>query len=93
LSASNGDRIPLSQVATIQPDSAPLVVNHQSGFPSTTISFNLAPGVSIGTAVSAVQKVQAQLHLPPTLQTSFAGNAQAFQSALAGQGILILLAL
>lgn len=93
LHASTGASVPLSQIAGIRPSSAPLVVNHQGGFSSTTISFNLAPGVSIGTAVVAVQKVQAGLHLPAQLQSSFAGNAQAFQSALAGQGTLILLAL
>ncbi len=93
LRAANGQAVPLSQVASITTETAPLVVNHQGGFPSTTISFNLAPGVSIGTAVSAVQKVQRQLKLPPTIQTSFEGNAAAFQSALAGQGALILMAM
>jgi HAE1 family hydrophobic/amphiphilic exporter-1 len=54
-----------------------------------TISFNLKPGVSIGTAESAVQNVQRQLHLPPTIQSSFQGSAQAYQNALAGQVPLI----
>jgi HAE1 family hydrophobic/amphiphilic exporter-1 len=85
--------VPLSQVASVTSDTAPLVINHQAGFPSVTVSFNLAPGVSIGTAVSAVDKVRADLHLPATVQTSFQGSAAAFQSALAGQGLLIVAAL
>jgi HAE1 family hydrophobic/amphiphilic exporter-1 len=93
LRSAAGQAVPLSQIAGIRTITAPLVVNHQGGFPSTTISFNLAPGVSIGTAVSAVQKVQHDLHLPQTIQTSFAGTAQAFQSALSGQAFLILVAL
>jgi hydrophobe/amphiphile efflux-1 (HAE1) family protein len=93
LRSATGAPTPLSQVASITTNTAPLVVNHQSGFASTTISFNLAPHMSIGSAVDAVQKVQAQLHLPRTVQTSFQGNAQAFQSALGGQTTLILAAL
>lgn len=93
LRSSTGAPVPLAQVASVTTDTAPLVVNHQGGFSSTTISFNLQPGVSIGTAVSAVNKVRAQLHMPATVQTSFQGSAAAFQSALAGQGLLILAAL
>ncbi len=93
LRSADGQPVPLSQVAAITTKTAPLVVNHQGGFPSTTISFNLAPDVSIGTAVSAVQKVERQLDLPPTIQTSFEGDAAAFQQALSGQGVLILIAL
>jgi HAE1 family hydrophobic/amphiphilic exporter-1 len=93
LRSATGAPVPLSQVASVTTTTAPLVINHQGGFPSTTISFNLAPHVSIGSAVSAVQKVQAELHMPATVQTAFQGNAQAFQSALAGQSQLILAAL
>ena len=93
LHASSGAPVPLSQVASVTTDTAPLVINHQGGFPSVTVSFNLKPGVSIGTAVNAVNKVRAELHMPATVQTSFQGNAAAFQSALAGQALLILAAL
>ncbi|MDE1914545.1 MAG: efflux RND transporter permease subunit [Sphingomonadales bacterium] len=93
LHATSGAPVPLSQVASVTMDKAPLVINHQGGFPSVTISFNLKPGVSIGTAVSAVNKVRADLHMSATVQTSFQGGAAAFQSALAGQAWLILAAL
>lgn len=93
LRAASGAQVPLSQVAVVETDAAPLVINHQGGFPSTTISFNLQPGVSIGTAVAAVNKVRAQLHLPVTVQSAFQGNAAAFQTALSGQSVLILAAL
>ena len=93
LHTSSGAPVPLSQVASVTTDTAPLVINHQGGFPSVTVSFNLKPGVSIGTAVNAVNKVRTDLHMPATVQTSFQGNAAAFQSALAGQALLILAAL
>jgi multidrug efflux pump subunit AcrB len=72
---------------------APLVVNHTGQFPSVTISFNLAPGVAIGQAVSDIQAVEKALHPPLSLQTSFQGNAQAFGASLKSTPILILAAL
>jgi len=93
LRAANGSSVPLSTVATLTNDTAPLLVNHDGGFPSVTLSFNLKPGASIGQAVSAVQNIQRQLHLPKTVQTKFSGAAQAFQSALSGMDVLILAAL
>jgi multidrug efflux pump subunit AcrB len=72
---------------------APLVVNHQGQFPSTTISFNLLPGTSIGNAVAAIQQVAKQLGAPASLATSFQGNAQAFQSSLSSTPLLIAAAL
>ncbi len=71
LRSTTGGAVPLRQVAQLTTTTAPLVINHQNQFPSVTISFNLQPGVSIGTAVSAAQKVQRELHLPPTIQASF----------------------
>jgi len=68
-------------------------VNHQSQFPSVTLSFNLAPNTAVGTAVAAVQKATAELKMPSTVATSFQGNAQAFQSALASTPILIVAAI
>ena len=93
LRATGGAQVPLSAVARIVDTTAPLVINHQGGFSSTTIAFNLRSGVSIGTAVAAVEHVRAGLHLPLTVQTAFQGNAAAFQTALAGQGGLVFAAL
>jgi HAE1 family hydrophobic/amphiphilic exporter-1 len=93
LKSATGQSVPLGAVAQVSNATAPLVVNHQGEFPSVTVSFNLEPHVSIGAAVSAIAKVQNQLHMPATVQTSFQGAAQAFQSALSGQGLLILAAL
>ena len=90
--SSGGSMVPLSQFTSIEYGIAPLAVNHQSQFPSVTLSFNLAPGTAVGTAVAAVQKAAADLHMPSTVATSFQGNAQAFQSSLASTPILIVAA-
>jgi hydrophobe/amphiphile efflux-1 (HAE1) family protein len=91
--SSNGSMVPLSQFTTIEYGAAALAVNHQNQFPSVTLSFNLAPGTAVGTAVAAVQQATAALHMPSTIATSFQGNAQAFQSALASTPVLILAAI
>jgi hydrophobe/amphiphile efflux-1 (HAE1) family protein len=85
--------IPLSQIASRTPAVTPIVVNHQGQFPSVTLSFNLAPGATIGAAVAAVQKATADLRLPASIATSFQGNAQAFQSSLSTTPPLIAAAL
>jgi hydrophobe/amphiphile efflux-1 (HAE1) family protein len=92
LSQSN-TMTPLSQIASLIPSATPIVINHQGQYPSVTLSFNLAPGATIGAAVSAVQRTTADLHLPPSIATSFQGNAQAFQSSLSTTPPLILAAL
>jgi hydrophobe/amphiphile efflux-1 (HAE1) family protein len=89
LRSSTDQAVPLRQVARITSDTGPLVVTHQNQFPSVTISFNLKPGVSIGTAVSAVQAAVHALRPPLTLQAAFEGSARAYQTALAGQVPLI----
>ncbi|MEH2493353.1 efflux RND transporter permease subunit [Bradyrhizobium sp. AZCC 2230] len=91
--SSNGSMVPLGQFTTIEYGSAALAVNHQNQFPSVTLSFNLSPGTAVGTAVAAVQQETASLHMPSTIATSFQGNAQAFQSALASTPVLILAAI
>ena len=91
--SSGGTEVPLSQFATITPRVAALAVNHQGQFPSVTLSFNLPPNTSIGAAVTAIQQVTKELHLPPSIATSFQGSAQAFQSSLSSTPILILAAL
>ena len=85
--------MPLSEIAHQVPTTAPLVVNHQSQFPSVTVSFNLAPHSSIGTAVADVDRAVAALHLPASIQGAFQGTAHAYETALAGQPALIAAAL
>ncbi len=91
--SQNNTSVPLEQIAKLVSGTAPVAVNHQGQFPSVTLSFNLAPGAIIGNAVAAVQKATADLHLPPSIATSFQGNAQAFQSSLSSTPPLILAAL
>jgi multidrug efflux pump len=89
----NGAGVPLSTFTRYEPTSTALAVNHQSQFPSVTLSFNLAPGASLGNAVDAIQTVSQQLGLPSSIRGSFQGTAQAFQASLASQPMLILAAL
>src|SRR5271166_4934898 len=91
--SASGAMVPFSQFASVRPSVAALAINHQGQFPSVTLSFNLAPGSTIGEAVSAVQKIVADLHMPPSIAASFQGSAQAFQSSLSSTPILILAAL
>jgi len=89
-----GEQVPLNVLVkeTTEP-TAVLAVNHQSQFPSVTLSFNLAPGVALGEAVAAIQQAQASMGVPPTLIGAFQGNAQAFQASLASEPLLVLAAL
>jgi HAE1 family hydrophobic/amphiphilic exporter-1 len=91
--SSSGQQVPISTLVDSAVKVAPLVVNHTGQFPSVTISFNLAPGVAIGQAVSDIQAAEKALHPPLSLQTSFQGNAQAFGASLKSTPILILAAL
>jgi multidrug efflux pump len=91
--SKDGSLVPLSAFAHYAPSTAPLQINHQSQFPSVTISFNLRPGMALGDAVEAVQKVEREARLPATIRGSFQGTAQAFQDSLRNQPILILAAL
>jgi multidrug efflux pump len=89
----SGTMAPLSAFTHYEDTSTALAVNHQSQFPSVTLSFNLAPGASLGDAVAAIDTVSRQLGLPSTIRGSFQGTAQAFQASLATQPMLILAAL
>ncbi len=89
----NGGQIPLSTFSRVETTSAPLTVNHQGQFPVVTLSFNLAPDASLGDAVKAIDKVQADMKMPQSIQFAYQGTAQAFQSSLANESILILAAL
>ncbi|MFZ0936582.1 MAG: multidrug efflux RND transporter permease subunit [Bryobacteraceae bacterium] len=87
--APSGSQVPLSAFAQFAPATAALTVNHQGLFPAVTISFNLRPGVALGDAVDAIQATAQQVGLPPTIQTMFAGTAQAYMQSLGNQPILI----
>jgi multidrug efflux pump len=91
--SNNAGMVPLAAFTHYTRDTAPLQVNHQGQFPSVTISFNLPDGVSLGTAVDAVDRAEAELRLPASISGSFQGTAQAFQASLASEPILILAAL
>jgi multidrug efflux pump subunit AcrB len=93
VTSSSGQQVSLNALVTAVEKVAPIVVNHQGQFPSTTISFNLLPGASIGNAVAAIQQAEKQLGKPLSLTTSFQGNAQAFQSSLSSTPMLIAAAL
>ncbi len=90
---TNGTVVPLSAVTRFVPSVGPLQVNHQGQQPSVTISFNLAPGSSLGQAVDAIQNLEREERLPASITTGFQGTAQVFQDSLRGQGILILAAI
>ena len=91
--SSTGDPVPLSAFTSYQPSLTSLSVNHQGQFPAITLSFNLAPGVALGDAVTAINRAQQDIGLPSSVQASFQGTAQAFQSSLATEPFLILAAL
>jgi multidrug efflux pump subunit AcrB len=89
----SGNQVPLSTIAHFQTDNMPLSVNHQGQFPCVTISFNTAPGVSLGEATQIIQRAVKELGMPSTIRENFAGTAQVFQSSLATEPMLILTAL
>jgi multidrug efflux pump len=91
--AAPGSQVPLSAFTHFEPGTTPLVVNHQGQFPVVTVSFNLAPGASIGNAVDAINKAKQELELPQSIQATFQGTAAAFQASLSNEPILILAAL
>jgi multidrug efflux pump len=93
LRSTSGTPIPLAAFTHFTPSNIPLAVNHQSQFPSVTISFNLAPGVSLGGATLAIENAQRSIGFPATIQASFQGTAAAFQDSLSSQKILIFTAL
>lgn len=93
-SPTTGKQVPLSVLARwTSAKTSTLAINHQSQLPSVTLSFNTAPGVALSDAVAAIGRAEAGLGLPATIQTSFQGNAAAFQSSLASEPLLVLAAL
>jgi len=93
LMGPNGAQIPLSAVARWDLGNAALAVNHQGQFAADTLSFNLAPGVSLGTAAAAITRAMAVNGVPASIRGGFQGNAKAFQDSLSSEPVLILLAL
>jgi multidrug efflux pump len=93
LPSSKGGMVPLGAFSRYEPTRTALAVNHQAQFPSVTLSFNLAPGVSLGDAVTAIDAAVRPLGLPSGIQGSFQGTAQLFQASLASQPLLIAAAL
>ncbi|ODU67410.1 MAG: multidrug transporter subunit MdtC [Novosphingobium sp. SCN 66-18] len=90
---AGGASIPLSTVATIRTEATPLVVAREAQFPAATIGFDLAPGVSLGSAVQAIERTEQAIGMPPALSTNFSGAASAFKSSLGNELWLILAAI
>ena len=90
--SSNGNLVPLDAVASLKVMTGPLSISHVGQLPAATISFNLAPGKSLSDAVRVVEQAQRDMQAPATLLGRFQGTAQAFESSLAGLGVLLLLA-
>jgi multidrug efflux pump len=94
--AANGSttttQVPLTAVAQVVERPAALAINHVAQFPSATVSFNLAPGASLGAAVDAIRAEEAKLDMPPSVETSFQGAAEAFRASLTSTLLLILAA-
>ncbi len=83
--------VPLDSIASIVQGTGPLSINHQGQLPAVTLSFNLATGTSLSQAVERIQDIEKEMGMPATITTSFQGAAQAFQSSVNGQGMLLLL--
>ncbi|HEY1677824.1 MAG TPA: multidrug efflux RND transporter permease subunit [Candidatus Sulfotelmatobacter sp.] len=93
LRSAAGNPIPLAAFTHFEPSNTPLAVNHQGQVPSVTISFNLAPGISLGQATQAIENAERSIGFPPTVAANFQGTAAAFQDSLSSEPILIITAL
>jgi multidrug efflux pump len=91
--SQTGTQVPLSAFSHLETSKTPLAINHQGQFPVVTISFNLAPGESLGQATKAIRQVEQELGMPPSIHPSFQGTAAAFQKSLGSEPWLILAAL
>jgi len=91
--SSGGRDVPLSAFASFGIDQTPLAIPHQGQFPAVTISFNLAPGVSLGEATAAIEELERTMSMPSSIHPGFQGTAQAFQASLKNEPMLILAAL
>jgi multidrug efflux pump subunit AcrB len=93
LTSNNGARVPLTAFSRLINKIEPLTINHQGQFPAVTLSFNVAPGFSLGQAVERIESIERDLKTPITLQGSFQGTAQAFQTSLTSTPILVAAAI
>ncbi|MFG1347703.1 multidrug efflux RND transporter permease subunit [Xanthobacter autotrophicus DSM 431] len=93
LPSAAGTQVPLSVLATARVETAPLLVSHLGQFPATTISFNLAPGASLGEAIAAIRQAKDGMGMPASIVASFQGAARAFEASLSNQLLLVLAAL
>jgi multidrug efflux pump len=91
--SNNGGVVPLNAFTHSTPSTSPLAVNHSSFFPSVTVSFNLAPGISLGQATVLIDQMQQRIGVPASVRGTFAGTAEAFQKSLSTEPVLILTAL
>jgi len=91
--SANGTQVPLSNLAHWEQSRAQLAIGHQGQFPATVVSFNVAPGRSLGDAVAATQRVEKQIQMPASINGTFQGTAAAFQASLTNEPLLILAAL
>jgi multidrug efflux pump len=91
--SATGQQVPLSAFTRFEPGTSSLVINHQGQFPVVTISFNLAPGASLGSATDAIEKVRKEIGMPPSVQATFQGTAAAFLRSVSNEPLLILAAL
>jgi hydrophobe/amphiphile efflux-1 (HAE1) family protein len=92
VSSATGAQVPLSALVSTKESTTALAIGHQGQFPATTVSFNLSPGVSLGTAVAAVNRATAEIRMPSSIHGAFAGTAQAFEQSKQGMWKLFLLA-
>jgi multidrug efflux pump len=92
-SSAASSAVPLSAFAHFENTTEPLAITHQGQFPAITVSFNLAANAALGDAIAAVDKVQKDMHMPPSLQAGFQGTAESFTASLANEPLLILAAL
>jgi multidrug efflux pump len=92
-SSAMSSAVPLSAFSHFEKTTEPLAITHQGQFPAITVSFNLAPNAALGDAITSVDKVQKDMHMPPSLQAGFQGTAASFTNSLAGVPLLILAAL
>jgi len=92
VNSSTGQQVPLSSFTRVQQVTSPLIIEHQGQFPAVTLSFNLAPGVSLGNAVNAINAAKQQLNIPASVETSYEGTAASFLNSLSNEPLLILAA-
>jgi multidrug efflux pump len=92
-SSTMSNAVPLSAFTHFERATEPLSINHQGQFPAITVSFNLAPNASLGSAITAITKVQKDMHMPASLQADFQGTAASFRNSLSNEALLILAAL